>query len=64
MGIALMMERVFDHYKHPDVVGIPLTEVIDSHIVLAHPKDCKLTGSAQAFVEAIAKARVSAECAV
>jgi DNA-binding transcriptional LysR family regulator len=56
MGIALMMEQLFAYHKHADVVGIPLTEVIDSAIVLAHPKDRKLTGSARAFVEAIAKA--------
>jgi DNA-binding transcriptional LysR family regulator len=54
MGIALMMERLADYYKHPEVVALALEQVVDSRIVLAYLKDRKLSGSAQAFVESIA----------
>jgi DNA-binding transcriptional LysR family regulator len=54
MGIALMMERLYDYYKQPEVVPLKLEQTIDSRIVLAYLKDRKLSGSAQAFVESIA----------
>ena len=38
-GIALMMEKVFEYHQSPDVIAIPLTEVIKSRIVLAVLKD-------------------------
>jgi DNA-binding transcriptional LysR family regulator len=54
MGIALMMERLYDYHKQPEVVALELEQVIDSRIVLAYLKDRKLSGSAQAFIESIA----------
>ena len=40
-GVALMMEKVARYHAHPDVVMIPLTEVITSNIVLVAPKEKK-----------------------
>ena len=40
-GVALMMEKVARYHEHPDVVMIPLTEVITSNVVLVAPKDKK-----------------------
>jgi LysR family transcriptional regulator, transcription activator of glutamate synthase operon len=48
-GVALMMEKVVAYHKHPDVVAIPLNEVIESNIVLAAPRGRKLSWSARAF---------------
>jgi len=56
-GIALMMEKVYAYHQHPDVMAIPLTETIESHLVLVWLKDSKLSRSAQAFVEFLEKAR-------
>jgi LysR family transcriptional activator of glutamate synthase operon len=56
IGIALMMEKVFDYFKHPDVVGIPLDEVVESKIIIAALKDKKLSESAEIFIESIRKA--------
>jgi DNA-binding transcriptional LysR family regulator len=50
-GIALMMERIFDHSKHLGVVGVPLDEAVTSNVVLAWLKDGRLSGAAGAFVE-------------
>ncbi len=54
-GIALMMEKVLDYYKHPGVVSIPLVETIESRIVLAYPRTRQLSRPARAFLEFIAK---------
>lgn len=53
-GVALMMEKVFAYHRHPDVVAIPLEEVIESTIVLAAPKDRKLPHAAKLFMEFVA----------
>lgn len=50
-GVALIMEKIFQYHKHPDVVAIPLTELIESKIVLAYPKDKKLSIPARNFWE-------------
>jgi LysR family transcriptional regulator, transcription activator of glutamate synthase operon len=55
IGVALMMERIFDYFQHPDVVAIPLHERIDSRLVLAYPKDRKLSHPAKIFVEFMRK---------
>ena len=52
-GVALIMEKVFQYHKHPDVIAIPLTEIIESRIVLAYPKDKKVSVWADSFWEFI-----------
>ena len=54
-GIALMMERIFDHSKHLGVVGVPLEETIKSNVVLAWPKNKRLSRAAGTFVEFMGK---------
>jgi DNA-binding transcriptional LysR family regulator len=61
MGIALMMERLADYYKHPEVVAVPLEETIESRIVVAYPKDRKLSDSARVFLDSIGKANDTRE---
>ncbi len=53
-GVALMMEKVAAYHRHPDVVAIPLAEVIESDIVLAAPKDRKLPHAAKLFIDFVA----------
>jgi DNA-binding transcriptional LysR family regulator len=60
-GVALMMEKIFDYYKHPDVVAIPLEEVIESKIVIASLKNRKLPRSANSFLEFMQKALASSQ---
>ena len=55
IGVALMMERIFDYFQHPDVVAIPLQERIDSRIVIAYLKHKKLSHSAKIFVDFMRK---------
>ncbi|PKO00106.1 MAG: hypothetical protein CVU42_05030 [Chloroflexi bacterium HGW-Chloroflexi-4] len=50
-GISLMMEKVFNYSKHSDVVAIPLTENIESNIVLVWLKDKKTSKAAGAFID-------------
>lgn len=52
-GVALIMEKIFQYHKHPDVIAIPLVETIESKIVLAYPKDKKLSAQANNFWEFI-----------
>jgi len=55
IGVALMMERIFDYFQHPDVVAIPLQERIDSRIVLAYPKNRHLSYPTRTFLEFMEK---------
>jgi DNA-binding transcriptional LysR family regulator len=55
-GIALMMKKVLEYHKNPDVIATPLTESIESKIILAHPKNKKLSGSAKSFMEFMERA--------
>jgi LysR family transcriptional regulator, transcription activator of glutamate synthase operon len=48
-GVGLIMEKVFQYHKHPDVIAVPLAEIIESKIVLAYPKDKKLSVTAMNF---------------
>lgn len=50
-GIALIMEKVLNYYKHSDVVAIPLDETFESEIIIAYPKDRKLSKSAKIFLD-------------
>ncbi len=54
-GVALMMEKVLDYYRNPDVVAIPLVEIVESRIVLAYVKDKKLSQSAKTFLRFMEK---------
>jgi DNA-binding transcriptional LysR family regulator len=54
-GVALMMEKVFNYYKRPDIVSIPLDETIESKIVIAYPKNKKLSKPAKTFIEFMEK---------
>jgi DNA-binding transcriptional LysR family regulator len=53
-GVALMMERLVAYHRHPEVVAIPLDEVIESDIVLAAPQGKKLPHTARLFMEFVA----------
>jgi LysR family transcriptional regulator, transcription activator of glutamate synthase operon len=57
-GIALMMEKIFDYHKPPDVVSIPLKETIESNMVLAWMRNKKLSRIARIFVEFMEKTLV------
>ena len=54
-GVALMMGKVVEYHRHPDVVAIPLLEVIGSNIVLIAPKGKKPSPSARVFMEFMAR---------
>ena len=56
VGVALMMERVVDYHRHPEVVVIALEESIASSIVLVAPKAGKQAWPARVFVEFMDKA--------
>jgi DNA-binding transcriptional LysR family regulator len=56
-GVALMMKKIFDYHKHPEVVSIPLEETISSSLVLAWLKKAKLSDSASVFVGFIRNAK-------
>ncbi|MFN8466699.1 MAG: LysR family transcriptional regulator [Caldilineaceae bacterium] len=53
-GVALMMEKVVKYHHNPDVVAIPLQEVIASNIVLIAPNSRKLAWPARLFFDFIA----------
>ena len=54
-GVALMMEKVLKYYQSPDVVAIPLDQTVESKIILAYPKDRKLSKSARTFLDFMKK---------
>lgn len=58
-GVALMMEKVFQYYNRSDVVAIPLDQTYESKIILAFPKDRKLSLPARSFLDFIKKQFVS-----
>jgi LysR family transcriptional activator of glutamate synthase operon len=55
VGVALIMKRVADYHRHPGTVAIPLEEEITSHLVLAYPKNRKLSGPAKRFLDLAAR---------
>lgn len=61
IGIALMMEKVFDYYKHPDVTGLPLNETIESKIIIATVKDKKMSQASKIFIDSIKRALFCAQ---
>ena len=54
-GVALMMEKVLNYYRRPDVVAIPLQEVFTSKIVIAYMKEKKLSKPAKVFIRFMEK---------
>ena len=52
-GIALIMEKIFQYHKHPDVIAIPMREIVESKIVLVYPRGKKLSIPAKNFWEFI-----------
>jgi len=54
-GVALMMEKVLNYYNHSDVVAIPLEQIYESKIIIAYPKDRKLSRSAKTFLDFMKK---------
>ena len=54
-GIALIMEKVFEYHRHPDVVAIRLDETIESNIVLARLRSKKPSRAARVFIEFMEK---------
>jgi DNA-binding transcriptional LysR family regulator len=44
-GVAVMMEKVLNYYRRPDVVALPLKETFTSKIVIAYLKEKKLSKS-------------------
>lgn len=54
-GGALMMEKVLDYYRNPDVCTIPLEETVESKIVVAYLKTKELTKFAKTFIRLMEK---------
>jgi len=54
-GVVLIMEMVLNYYHRSDVVAIPLDQTIESKIILAYPKDRKLSKSARTFLDYMKK---------
>lgn len=54
-GVALMMEKVLNYYRRPDVVAIPLTETFTSKIVITYSKEKKLSKSTKMFIRFMEK---------
>jgi DNA-binding transcriptional LysR family regulator len=54
-GVALMMEKVFNYYDRSDVLAIPLDQTIESRLIIAYPKDRKLSKPARTFLDFMKK---------
>ena len=54
-GVALMMEKVLNYYQRSDVIPIPLDTTVASKIILAYPKNRKLSKSAKTFLDFMKK---------
>jgi len=50
-GVSLIMQNLFEHSRHRNVVGIPLDETISSNVVLIWLKDKKLSGATRTFLD-------------
>jgi LysR family transcriptional activator of glutamate synthase operon len=55
IGLALMPVKIYEYYRPPDVVAIPLLEDIACNIVLVHLKNRKLPKAAITFIEFMEK---------
>jgi DNA-binding transcriptional LysR family regulator len=54
-GVALMMEKVLNYYRRSDVVPVPLDTTVASRIILAYPKNRKLSNSAKTSLDFMKK---------
>lgn len=54
-GVALMMEKVLNYYHRSDIAVIPLEQAYESTIIIAYPKDRKLSKSARIFLDFMKK---------
>ena len=54
-GVALIMEKIFQYHKHPDVIAIPLAEIVESKIILMYLKNKQIPQSSKIFLEFIKK---------
>jgi LysR family transcriptional activator of glutamate synthase operon len=54
-GVALMMAQLVAYHRHPEVVAIPLDEVIESDIVLAAVQGRRVPHTAKLFMEFVGK---------
>lgn len=54
-GIALMMEKVLNYYRRPDVVAIPLKETFTSKVVITYLKEKKLSKPTKMFIRFMEK---------
>jgi LysR family transcriptional activator of glutamate synthase operon len=61
-SVALMMEKVLDYYRNPGVAAVSLKEKVESKIVVAYPKNKKLSKSAKTFLRFIEKNSESKWC--
>ncbi len=55
IGLALVPVKIYEYYRHPDVVAISLEEDIECNIVLVHLKNRKLPKGASTFIECMEK---------
>jgi LysR family transcriptional activator of glutamate synthase operon len=53
IGLGLIPKRIFDYYRPPDVVAIPLEDPIQSDIAIVHLKNIKLPPAAQTFIDSM-----------
>jgi LysR family transcriptional activator of glutamate synthase operon len=51
IGLALMPVRIYEYYRHPDVLAIPLDEDIECNIVLVYLKIRQLPKAAGIFLD-------------
>src|SRR5574338_568337 len=54
-GVALIMEKVLDYYRNPDVIAIPLEKNIESRIVIAYLRNEAPSQAAKTFLQFIEK---------
>lgn len=54
-GVAVMMEKVLNYYRRPDVVAIPLKETFTSKIIITYMKEKKLSKPAKMFIRFMEK---------
>jgi DNA-binding transcriptional LysR family regulator len=50
-GVALMMQKILEYHAHPNVVAVPLKEVISSNLILTWRKDMDVSGAILDFID-------------
>ncbi|MRS03004.1 hypothetical protein EG832_07245 [bacterium] len=51
IGIALMPAKIFEYYRHPGIITIPLEENIECNLVLAYLKNKPPLSAAKLFID-------------